>query len=64
MDADALHETTKRLTREVAMLRKQNSELKERNESLSKRRDSYKSSSELVTEMMQKQPGMVNSVVY
>ena len=63
MDADGLRETTKRLTREIVMLKKQNLELKEQNESLSKRQDNYKSSCELLTEMMQKQPGMVNSIV-
>ena len=41
------------------MLRKQNSELKEQKESLSKRCDNYRSSSEVLREMMQKQPGTV-----
>ena len=59
MDTDGLRETTKRLTREVAMLKQQNSELKEQNESLSKRCENYRSSSEVLREMMQKQPGMV-----
>ena len=59
MDTDGLRETTKRLTREVAMLRKQNSELEEENKSLSKRCENYRSSAEILTKMMQKQPGTV-----
>ena len=37
VDADGLRETTKRLTSEIAMLKKQNSDLEEQKKSLSKR---------------------------
>ena len=64
MDADGLHETAKRLTNQVAMLKKGNLELTRQNESLIKRCDSYRSSNESVRAMMQKQSGMVQYYIH
>ena len=58
-DANGLRETTKRLSDEMAMLQKQNAELKRQNESFTKRCDMYKSSNESLKQMMRKQPGLV-----